>query len=275
MDPSPIRIESPVEHRTLDREGYSIHYYTSGDPDGELIIFLHPAFADHRCFDGQIDHFSKRYRVITVDLLGHGLSEVGKAKDRIDSSIEHIDSIIRSLGKSKAHFIGVSMGTLIGQYYALKNPEKVLSMTILGGYDINADNREISKAQRTENIKWILKALFSMSSFRKYVASVSVSSSEGQARFYQMATHFTRRSFKAMSGLGNVIKRRENVRRDYPLLILSGDRDLELARRVSRKWHDSEPGSEFFLIKDAGHCANMDRPEKFNEMVFDFLRSVD
>ena len=255
----------------MDREGYSIHYYTSGNPDGELIIFLHPAFADHRCFDEQIDHFAKRYRVVTVDLLGHGLSEVGKAKDRIDSSIEHIDSIICSQGKRKAHFVGVSMGTLIAQYYALKNPEKVSSMTILGGYNINVDNREISRAQRSENIKWILKALFSMSSFRKYVASVSVSLPEGQARFYQMSTHFTRRSFKAMSGLSNVIKKRDNVKRDYPLLIISGDRDLELARRVSRKWHDSEPGSEFFLIKDAGHCANMDRPEKFNEIVMGFL----
>ena len=148
-------------------------------------------------------------------------------------------------------------------------------MTILGGYDINADNREISRAQRSENIRWILKALFSMNSFRKYVASVSVSLPEEQARFYQMSTHFSRRSFKIMSGLGNVIKRRDNVKRDYPLLILSGDHDLELARRMSRKWHDSEPSSKFFLIKDAGHCANMDRSEKFNEIVINFLRSVE
>ncbi|MCK7541497.1 MAG: alpha/beta hydrolase [Marinilabiliales bacterium] len=78
-------------------------------------------------------------------MLGHGLSKVEKAKDKIDHTIHHIDSILKNEGYSKAHFVGVSMGTLIAQYYSLHYPDKVQSMTILGGYDINANNKEISK----------------------------------------------------------------------------------------------------------------------------------
>ena len=264
--------ESLIEKKELKQNGYTIFYYATGDKEKELIVFLHPSFADHRCFDKQVDYFAKEFRVVTIDMLGHGLSKVEKAKDKIDHTIHHIDTILKNEGYTKAHFAGVSMGTLIAQYYSLHYPDKVQSMTILGGYDINANNKEISKAQRSENIKWIFKALFSMNSFRRYVSSVSVSQPVEQARFYDMASLFTRKSFICMSGLGNILKQRENIVRNYPLLILCGDKDIELAKRMSKKWHESEPASKFQMIENAGHCANMDDPDTFNKIVISFIK---
>lgn len=190
LDRDKFEVENIVEQKELKQNGYSIFYYTTGSKEKELIVFLHPAFADHRCFDKQIDYFAKEFRVVSIDMLGHGLSEIGKSKDKIDYTIHHIDTIIQSEGYSKAHFVGVSMGTLIAQYYALHYPNKIESMTVLGGYDINANNEEISKAQRSENIKWIFKALFSMNSFRRYVSTVSVSNPSEQARIYEMASFY-------------------------------------------------------------------------------------
>ncbi len=267
-----VNIESPVKHKELKEAGYTVHYYTSGDPTKELIVFLHPAFADHRCFDKQIDYFAKEYRIVTIDMLGHGLSKVDKAKDKIDFSINHINSILKLEGYNNAHFVGVSMGTLIAQYYALNHPESVLSLSILGGYDINSDNKEIAKAQRSEQIKWISKAIFSMNSLRSYVSKSVVSQAEEQVRFYEMAGLFTRKSFTVMSGLGKVLQKRENIKRDYPLLILSGDKDIELAKIMSKKWHESELSSIYALIENAGHCANMDNSEDFNRIVMDFIK---
>jgi len=267
-----INIQSKIEHKELKQHGYSIHYFCSGDSTKDLLIFLHPAFADHRCFDKQIDYFSKDFRVLTIDMLGHGLSKVNKAKDKIDATISHIDTILQLEGYDKAHIVGVSMGSLIAQFYGLKYPEKIISMTILGGYDINADNSEISKAQRSEQIKWVFKALFSMDSFRRYVANVSVAKPEEQVHFYEMSKMFTRKSFLIMSGLGKVLQKRAGIVSHYPLLIISGEKDIELAKKSSKKWHESEPESKYYLIKNSGHCANMDNPDVFNEIVMDFIK---
>ncbi len=269
-----IEIETPIEHKQLNQNGYAIHYYISGNKNNDLIIFLHPAFGDHRCFDKQIDFFSKSYRVITIDMLGHGLSQVNKSKDKIDFSIKHIKTIIELEGHNSAHFVGVSMGQLIAQYFALKYPNYVNSLTVLGGYNINKENKEIQKAQRLENFKWVLKIIFSMNSFRRYVASATVINPEEQVRFYKMASLFTRKSFIVMSGLGNIIKSRQNVKREYPLLILNGDKDLELAIRMSKLWHHDESKSKFFLINNAGHCANMDNGINFNKVVAGFLSDI-
>jgi len=267
-----VGIHSPIEHKEIKQNGYSIHYFVSGDINKDLIVFLHPAFADHRCFDSQIDYFSKHYRVVTVDMLGHGLSAINRSKDKIDLTVNHLNSILKREGYKKAHIVGVSMGALIAQYFGLNHFDLVSSMTIVGGHNINANNREIAKAQRSENIKWIFKAIFSMNSFRRYVSSVTVSKPAEQARFYNMVSLFTRKSFIAMSGLGNVMQERKNIESNYPLLILSGEKDIELVQRLGKRWHDSEPTSKYHIIRDAGHCANMDNPDEFNSTLMTFIK---
>lgn len=260
-----------VEHKELSLIGYTIHYFCKGEKKGDLIIFLHPAFADHRCFEKQLDFFSKNFRVITLDMLGHGLSKVDKAKDKIDETINHIDKILQLENYDKAHVVGISLGSLLAQYYGLKFPEKVKSMTILGGYNINGDNLEIKKAQRSAQFKGIIKALFSMESFRRYVSNVAVSAPEEKVRFYEMSKMFTRKSFLAFSGMEKVLKKRDEVVSHFPLLIMCGDKDIELAKTVSESWHESDSNSKYCLIENAGHCANMDNAAAFNEQLLSFI----
>lgn len=265
------KMETIMKHKKTPLQGTEIHYFSNGKQDAESILFLHPAFSDHSCFDNQIDFFAEHFNVITVDLLGHGLSAVGKSKDKIDQSAKHINQILIRENIEKVHIIGVSMGSLLAQDFALKFPSKTLSITALGGYDINGIYPEINKAQRKEMFSWLFKALFSMDSFRRYAASVSAIKENEQANFYKSTKGFTRKSFTVMSTLGNIIAERESSIKPYPLLILSGEKDNELALSVARKWHDKATESKFHVVKNAGHCANMDNPIEFNKTVLEFI----
>ncbi len=256
-------MNSRINHKTIENNGNKIHYFVSGNAAGETIVFLHPAFGDHKCFDRQIDYFSPNYRVITIDMLGHGLTGTGKSKDTIAATTTHISEILKAEKIEKIHIAGVSLGSLLAQDFALKFPEKILSLTALGGYNINKEQKEIAKSQGKEMLKWLLKMIFSMNSFRKYTASVSAISKSAQDSFYESAKHFTRKSFTVMSGLGKLIANRD-VQRNYPLLILSGEKDSDLALKMAKQWHEEDPDSKFFIIKNAGHCANMDNAEEFN-----------
>ncbi|MDR1556554.1 MAG: alpha/beta hydrolase, partial [Tannerellaceae bacterium] len=168
------KIERTTEHKILNNNGNSIHYFVSGNENGEAILFLHPAFGDHRCFDKQIDYFSKSYRVITIDMLGHGLTGAGKSKDKITATATHLSEILKAENWENAHIAGVSLGSLLAQDFALNYPDKVLSLTGLGGYNINREQKEVAKAQQKEISKWLFKMIFSMKAFRRYVASVTV-----------------------------------------------------------------------------------------------------
>lgn len=266
-----IQIESSIEQKTLKMDDYEIHYYLSGKENDDPIVFLHPAFSDHRVFDQQIDFFSKNHRVITIDLLGHGLSKANKSKDKIDISVKHIDRILDIEGFEKAHLVGVSMGSLIAQYFALNYPEKTKSLTALGGYDINKEDKEASKAQRSVNFKLVIRAVFSMKSFRKKASKQICKSKKGQALFYETTSHYERKSFMVMQGLQNVIKNRLNSKPQYPTLILTGEFDIEIAKKIAKEWHSEIENSKYFLIENAGHCANLDKPLEFNRIVKEFI----
>ena len=261
------QIESSIEHKTLKMDGYDIHYFMSGKENNDLIVFLHPAFSDHRAFDLQVDYFSKNYRVITIDFIGHGLSKANKSKDKIDASTKHIEKILELEGFDKVHIVGVSMGSLIAQYFALQYPDKILSLTALGGYNINKENKEVAKAQNSSNFGLVLRAIFSMNSFRKKTAEITCHSENGQALFYKTASLYERKSFMVMQGLQNVIKDRENLITEYPTLILTGEFDIDLAKKMAKEWHSEIDNSEYYMIENAGHCANIDKPQEFNEIV--------
>jgi pimeloyl-ACP methyl ester carboxylesterase len=266
-----VHIESSIEHKTLKMDGYEIHYNVSGKENNNLIIFLHPAFSDHRAFDQQIDFFSKKYRVITIDLIGHGLSKAKKSKDKIDASSKHIKKILDIEGFDKTHLVGISMGSLIAQYFALEYPEKIKTLTALGGHDINKENKEVAKAQRSYNLSLIFRAIFSMKAFRKMTAENICKSEKGQALFYETTGHYERKSFMVMQGLQNVIKDRKNIKPKYLTLMLIGEFDIELSKKMAKEWHNDIESSEYLMIEDAGHCANIDKPLEFNKVVKEFI----
>ncbi len=269
-----VQIKSIIEHKTLKRENYEIHYFVSGKENSDLITFLHPAYSDHRAFDQQIDFFSKNYRVITIDLIGHGLSKANGTKDKIDISLEHIDKILEIEGFNKTHLVGVSMGSLIAQFFALNYPEKVKSMTVLGGYNINENNKRVAKAQRSAIFSMVFRAIFSMNSFRKKVAELTCISERGQALFYETTSFYERRSFMVMPGLQNVIKDREKIKTRYPSLILAGEFDIQLIKEIAEEWQAEIDNSKYYMIKDAGHCANIDNPDLFNRKLETFLAGL-
>jgi pimeloyl-ACP methyl ester carboxylesterase len=77
-----------------------------------------------------------------------------------------------------------------------------------------------------------------------------------------------------MSGLDSIIKERQNIQRKYPLLILAGEKDLALAIKSAKQWHEDSPDSRFYLIENAGHCANMDNATRFNDILMEFVTTT-
>jgi 3-oxoadipate enol-lactonase len=259
-----------LEEKTLRKNGYDIHYYLKGHPESELIVFLHPAFGDHNCFYKQVDFFAKRYRVLTLDMVGHGQSQVQKSNVTVDVTAEHVVEIMALENHSTAHVVGVSMGALMAQDIAVKFPEKVKTVTAVGGYSIFGDNSEIQKAQSREMLKWLFLIIFSMKRFREYVTSVTVIHPQEREVFRKSMEFFTRSSFQVMSGMRKVLRKDEKVIH-HPLLILVGDHDLVVAKKAAKVWNQAQVGSEFHTIPDAGHCANMDNAKEFNDILWRFV----
>ena len=248
-----------------------LYYYISKSRHRQAVIFIHAAFADHTEFDPQIEVFSKYFTVITVDLIGHGLATKTKKGDGIEHTSEYLKDILSAENIEKAHFVGVSIGAVLAQDFANKFPDRVLSLSCFGGYDINNFDPAIQKKNSGAQRIMMLKALFSIKWFAKSNKLISAYTPKAQEAFYRMNIRFPRKSLIYLAGLNKLINRNQTGQRAYPLMIGCGDKDLPMELTIVEKWHEAEPNSKLVVFKNSGHLVNMDAPDEFNKVVLDFI----
>jgi pimeloyl-ACP methyl ester carboxylesterase len=104
--------------------------------DGEAIIFLHFGDGNLMMWQGVIPNFQNDYRLILVDLRGHGKSDKPKTGYQNDIMAEDVVKIMEHLSLDRAHVIGSSMGAEVGLSMAADHPQKVTSLVCEGAlYD--------------------------------------------------------------------------------------------------------------------------------------------
>ncbi|SFE40284.1 Pimeloyl-ACP methyl ester carboxylesterase [Paenibacillus algorifonticola] len=262
-----------VTARHLPYRNSSIFYQFMPNPGKQTLLFLHPAFADHRVFCGQTSYFKTGYQVIALDMPGHGRSQVHGTKVTLKDMPHIVAGILDKHNIAACHVVGVSLGSLAAQSFAERYNERVHSVTIVGGYSIHRENTEIWKEQKREGLRWLFYFLFSMGRFRRYVTTFSCSSSYGRNVFAQSAKLFNRRSFAAMAGLGAFFTKKDTSV-PYNMLLVYGEKDLKVLVDNAHNWQKTEALSQLFLLPGAGHCAQLDAPESFNHILERFIVSV-
>ena len=243
---------------------YEIAYRVAGNPQNPCIVCLHPAFGDHRVFDEQFDAFSDQYFMIAPDMMGHGQTQPKNTGDMLDKTPEQIAMIMDKYGVKKAHLLGVSLGSLVVQAFGHQFSDRTASITAVGGYSIHKNNQKLQKVQNKEIGSWILKLLFNMDGFRKYIARQSTYSEEAYQRMYEYSQAYTRKSLMYMQGMGNLFVDMDQPI-EYSLLIVYGEHDLQIALDHGKEWVELEPNVKLEIIPGAGHCANMEKPLAFNK----------
>jgi len=100
--------------------------------DGETIIFLHYSGANIMMWEPVIPYFQNDYRVVLIDLRGHGKSSMSENGYHIDDMASDVFGVMKHLGIDKAHIIGSSMGSEVGLSLAAHHPEYVSSLVCEG-----------------------------------------------------------------------------------------------------------------------------------------------
>jgi 2-succinyl-6-hydroxy-2,4-cyclohexadiene-1-carboxylate synthase len=99
---------------------------------GEAIIFLHFSGANLMMWHRSVPYFQDRYRIVLIDLRGHGKSDQPETGYHMDVMASDLIGIMAGLDLDRAHVIGSSLGAEVGLSLAANDPEKVLSLVCDG-----------------------------------------------------------------------------------------------------------------------------------------------
>lgn len=136
----------------------------SVEGEGEPLFLIHGIGASRASFAGLVPHLKSEFRVIAYDLRGHGASPTPKPPYTLDDLVEDLEALRAELHIDSAHFAGHSLGGMIGPAYALRYPERVLSLGLLSTAafrteDDSAKVKAVVAAMREKGIGQVLDTL--------------------------------------------------------------------------------------------------------------------
>src|SRR5262245_62468255 len=109
--------------------GIDIHYTIDG-AGGPWLTMSHSLACDSRMWEEQVAVLSKRFKVLRFDTRGHGQSDAPKDEYTLDLLADDAAAVLAAAGVKEAHWIGISMGAMIGQTLALKKPALLQSLVL-------------------------------------------------------------------------------------------------------------------------------------------------
>jgi pimeloyl-ACP methyl ester carboxylesterase len=120
-------VDVPVVGKALSADKVEIVYQSQGKGE-TAVIFIHGGFVDRSSWRNQMKPFSAKYRVIAVDLAGHGESGKNRKKWNIFNFAEDIRAVIEKENIRKTVLVGNSLGGLVALETARLVPDKVLGI---------------------------------------------------------------------------------------------------------------------------------------------------
>lgn len=107
-----------------------LHYRLAGPADAPVLALANSLGTDARIWDGVIEALSSRYRVLSYDKRGHGLSDTPPGDYALDDHVDDLAGLLDHLGIERLALAGVSVGGLIAQGFALRDPERLTALIL-------------------------------------------------------------------------------------------------------------------------------------------------
>jgi pimeloyl-ACP methyl ester carboxylesterase len=262
--------------------GVRLYYEDSGS--GAPIVFVHEFSGDHRSWEPQVRHFTRRYRCITFDARGYPPSDVPDDVELYsqDNAVADVLAVLDELGLETAHIVGLSMGGFTALHTGLRHPERVRSITIGGvGYGTTRDDgwkRDVEHLAEFYGDDPVGAATSHGSAPGR--VPFMIKDPRGYAEFLeQLKGHPGAGSANTMRGVQgrrpNLLDLDAELRAlPVPLLVMCGDEDeqcLEPSLYIKR----AAPMCGLAILPRSGHTLNLEEPAEFNRLVGDFIATVD
>ena len=250
-------------------DGVPIHYSVAGKGDPAL-VFIHCFGCSRNFFDNQVAEFSKTYRVVAIDLPGHGESGQGRKTWSVESYGDDVKTVVTKLGLKRVVLVGSSMGGSIALEATRRMPDRVVAIVPVDTLQnvemkLPQEQQDAVFKQMEADYKNATTSLLNQFFFSPTTPAAVKERviKEAISRPPEVAIPI----LKAVFSYDPTAAMREVK---VPIRAINSDRaptDLTVNRKYA-------PQFDVAIIKGTGHYPMLEDPARFNQMLAEILRSL-
>jgi len=267
-----------VSSRTVDVGGYGLQVHERGS--GPPLLFGHSLTFDSSMFERLASQLSDRFRILLVDLPGHGGSGTPGELFTLEDAADGIARLLDALGIERAGWVGHSMGGMIGMRLALQHPGRLGALALLNTSaeaeapqmrDLFHHVNETSRGKPSEpaTVEFVLNLMFS-AGFRE--AHPERLAPYRHILFEPSDSEGVYRGARAVIWRGSVLDRLEEL--DLPSLVITAEGDTAVPPKFGEAIAERIPGCRSLELSDCGHLSPEEKPEEIGPALAAFFEEV-
>jgi 3-oxoadipate enol-lactonase len=224
-------------------------------------------------WDDQIDALARDYRVVRYDTRGHGRSSASDGIYSLDLLAADLDALLDALDIEKTHLVGLSMGGMISQIFALEYPSRIHTLTLCDTSSAYSDAvapvwQERIRAAEIEG----MAALAEPTVERWFTERFHRASPAAIRRFRDLVAGTSLKGYAGCSEAILQIRATERLNEiSVPVLVVVGEHDQGTPVEMAQIIHDNILASELAIIDDSAHFPNVEQPAAFTKVLLEFL----
>lgn len=278
--PSPTASTTPLiadgitqTHRHfVTGDGVRIAYRIDGPADKPALVLSNSIATTMHMWDAQVPALSRHFRVIRYDTRGHGASDAPAGAYSFDRLGRDVVELLDALKIRKAHFLGLSLGGLIGQWLGIHTPERI-DRLILSNTSAYLGPAE----QWDQRIAALLEAKDMSSTADMFISNwfpkKMLDANDARVQPFRAMVLATDRQglAGAFAAVRDADMRRTVALIERPTLVIAGRDDTVTLASHSELIAAAVPNSKLVVLPTV-HLPNVEQPGEFLDVVFDFLR---
>jgi 3-oxoadipate enol-lactonase len=249
-----------------------LHCTDSGG-GGEAVLLAHAIGCDRRMWDELAPALAPRRRVIAIDARGHGKSPLPARPWSLEDMADDAARLLDRLGIARVDWVGLSMGGMVGQAFALRHPARLGRLVLANTTSsYGADGRTMWNNRIRLVTDGGLAAIRDMVTAR-YFSEAFIA--EHRDVVERVMGRFMETPADGYLGFCEAIRELEYTaalpRIHAPALVIAGEIDQGTTPAMARVIASGIPGARLAIIPGASHLSAVEKPAEFNALVADFL----
>ncbi len=250
-----------------------VNFVRTGPKGGAPLVLLHPVGLDLTWWGSQIDAFARDHDVVAFDMPGHGMSGHPDAPPSFEGMADVLDSVLDHIDAGPANLVGISVGGMIAQTFALRRPERVRSLALVATLctfteEVRGAVRDRARVARTEG----MARLAGLSNERWFPSDFRERRPDMLDRAMQSLLRqdpeFHASMWEMVAGLDLAD---QLPRIACETLVVVGGADVSAPLAAGKTIAGLIPGAVLKELPGLGHFPPFEAPARFNQVLADFL----